>query len=123
MNKHHYLHLLELGIIICLFAYVAFLGRAEVQSSPTLSTSFEEPPSLSGELDDLQDIVNDLENLGCKIIHLTEGWIYFEVNNYTEFRRIAYNSKVVFLTYFAEIRRVDMYVIFNGITVLCRHYL
>jgi len=121
MNKHYGLHLLELGIIISLFAYVVLFGKAEVQSSMTLVTSFDEPPSLSSEPNDLQDIENDLKSLGCKIIYLTDSSVSngFIVKNYTEFRRSAYNSKIVFLRYIIGYPTdgVKLYTIFNGVII------
>jgi len=79
-----------------------FLGYVtyQPQMQKLQSNSFEEPPSLSVNINNLQNLKNDLENLDCKIFNFTRGKStitnFLHVANYTEFRRVAYNTKIVF---------------------------
>jgi hypothetical protein len=66
------------------------------------SDVFNEPPPLNIVVNSTEDKVNDLESLGCKIVYSTHWYLTFYAHvNYTEFRRMAYNSKIVlcFITY------------------------
>ena len=57
---------------------------------------FNDPPPLNRVVNSTEDKVNDLESLGCKIVYSTHWYLTFYAHvNYTEFRRMAYNSKVV----------------------------
>jgi len=99
MNKHYVLHFLELGFVLFLLSYVVV---GHIRSSEELSRSTQEPPPpFSNELDTIQDLEKDLQNLGCNVVYLKQyDWSVsnaFHVANYTEFRKVAYISKLVFL--------------------------
>lgn len=64
---------------------------------------WEEPPPLTKDIETAQDVVDDLDSLGCVLIggfpgvHLDqESDDVVEIRTYREFRRVAFNTKIVF---------------------------
>lgn len=95
--------------IICIILAVGLVGTIADYTSiisgkdNTISSqaSFKEPPTLTieintSELNNTVNLKNDLEGFGCKIINSTNWGTPNSLANYTEFRRIAYNTGVVF---------------------------
>jgi hypothetical protein len=80
--------ILSVGLVTVIMSYS--------HGSSNNSDTFKEPPPLNTVANSTEDKVNDLESLGCKIIYSTHWYLlnYAHVN-YTEFRRMAYNSKAV----------------------------
>jgi hypothetical protein len=92
--------------IICLlliagFGVVLFMNYSYTSAPSTIdksnnSLSFNEPPPLDKAVNSDEEKVKDLESLGCKIVYPTYWFITQGAHvNYTDFRRMAYNSKVV----------------------------
>lgn len=124
LNKHYFFHILELGIIVSLLCYAIFFGKTQAQS-------LEDPPSFVGETANVEDVINDLQNLGCALHNLTEASSNLHLQRYDDFRKIAYNSKIVFLNYrilfyfpmgkppVEYLEGLRLYTIYNGIIIEC----
>lgn len=51
-----------------------------------------------GNLETVEDVYDDLNQLGCEIIHVEDEYLTHRFSmNFTEFRKIAYKTKVVFV--------------------------
>jgi hypothetical protein len=76
--------------------------------------AFQEPPPLGSEPSNFQGVMTDLENLGCVIVEIYSYHTWdFYAKNYTEFRRVVYNTKVVFsINEYAQ-----LFTIFNGMVM------
>lgn len=122
----HIVAISELLIIVfLLFSFYHFYPTFSSVEEPQFS-SFEEPPALTTEINTTESIVTDLEDLGCKIIYSAAYWDgTYPVENYTDFRRVAYNSRVVFwhtswgYVYShteegGKYREISLYTIFDG---------
>jgi len=92
----------------------------------TRTFSFEEPPVLNEEMNSSESVISDLEGIGCKIIYVEDfaGKSFGAGLNYTEFRRVAYNSKVVFCHIYSipqyHEEHLELLTIFNGL--MCASY-
>jgi len=94
--------------IICIVLAVSLVGAiadyTSIIGNNTISSqsSFKEPPPLTIKLNmtiidnDTEKLRDDLESLGCKIINSTNWGTPNALSNYNDFRRIAYNTGVVF---------------------------
>lgn len=95
MNKVYALVILELLVIVSLLFYFYNFHLLASTTGET-QASFKEPPTLTTKINTTESLKNDLESLGCKIIN-SSGWgTPNSLANYTEFRRIAYNTGVIF---------------------------
>jgi hypothetical protein len=117
--------------IICILSIaglgaVLFVNYAHISAATTIdksnnSLSFNEPPPLDRVVNSDEEKVNDLESLGCKIVYPTYWFITQGAHvNYTDFRRMAYNSKVVLclITWHSGYPLPDLYVS-EGKLVFC----
>ena len=106
MKKYFVLTFLELAIIISLVSYIVVAGQQR-ENTTLNNASLKEPTPLVGELASFEELKNDLRSLGCNLFNVNEySWSHangFNVKNYTEFRRIAYNTNIVFFYYREEI--------------------
>jgi hypothetical protein len=59
---------------------------------------WKEPPALTKDVKSAEDVLNDLSGLGCVLINATDfgGPGPYALLDYREFRRVAFNTKVVF---------------------------
>lgn len=97
MNKHYIVHLVS----VCLIVSLLYIGHFSPRSEYTNNTDFLEPPGLEGDVKTVSDILQDLGGLGCILINCTEwshGGMRVKVT-YEVFRRVAYNTKIVFVEY------------------------
>jgi gas vesicle protein len=82
------------------------------------SASFATPPELQQEINNATDVINDLSSLGCKLMET--GYVssdqQVEVSYYSDFRWIAYNTKLVF--YFDYGTSISCWTIYRGFDVL-----
>ena len=106
------------GYGIC---YAIYQPQISSYQFSNVSDSFQEPPACTDEIASVEDVITDLESLGCKIIcvyeyrsHLSQ---YFDMG-YTEFRRLAFNSKIVFF-YSPSKYFVYLCSIIDGVIVSC----
>jgi len=107
MNKAYAIMVAELAIIVFLgfysFQYNSAASNSSNTSNNPQASFFKEPPSLTTEINDMASLINDLNNLDCKIFYLktSNGWEGTmqppQPINYTDFRRIAYNTGIVFI--------------------------
>ena len=91
MNKNYILHFIELGVIAVLMIVVV---------SPKLFTDETQQLSVPpvGNIETKEDVYDDLQQLGCEIIHVRDEYSTHRFSaNLTEFRKIAYKTKVVFV--------------------------
>lgn len=97
-------HLAILGCLILVIGIatgylINNLEKSNTGNAQSGTTQWKEPPALTNTLTTYSDYMNDLESLGCPLIHTTQiagaAILWLEVYNYTEFRRMAFNSKVV----------------------------
>jgi hypothetical protein len=120
--------------IICIVLAVSLVGaiadytsminsKDNIISSQTSSSlaSLKEPPALTTKINGTASLKNDLESLGCEIINSTNWSNTCGLENYADFRRIAYNTGVVFwydtgaVTYYSEVYdSVTLYTIFGS---------
>lgn len=97
------------------------LQNPDVVHSDDSASTWKEPPALTSTLNTKEDYLNDLRTLGCFLIHahLTPAYggpgtaASIIARNYTEFRRFAFNSKVVFYDSPSTIRAF-LFVPYNG---------
>jgi len=100
--------LLFVVAIICIISAVFLIAQGNLLSGISQSAHrqessnpFEEPPELEKEINSIDDILEDLTSLGCQLINASMEGTRLEsilaVNNYSEFRRIAYETKLVFI--------------------------
>lgn len=93
--------------IICIISAVFLIAQSNLLSGISQSAyrqessnPFEEPPELEKEINSIDDILEDLSSLGCRLINASMEDTKLEsiltVKDYTEFRRLAYNTKLVF---------------------------
>jgi hypothetical protein len=122
MKKAYTIAFIELvGIFLLGFCSYHFYSNALNSGSSSdnpMVSSFKEPQHLTREINDTTSLMSDLESLGCKVFYLTDynGWHgTTQPINYTDFRRIAYNTGVVFVLHFPPY--VSVYSVIDGITV------
>ena len=120
MNKSYILHFIELGVIVVLMIIVV---------SPKLFTDGTQQSSVPpvDNIETKEDIYDDLQQLGCEIIHVENEYSTHRFStNLTEFRKIAYKTKVVFVElirddgYFAGYNIEEgmaLYTVYDGVTV------
>lgn len=122
MKKYFVLSFLELVIIISLVSYIVATGQQR-ENTALKATSLKEPAPLVDEPASFEEMEGDLRNLGCNLFYLSEwGWSHansLNMKNYTEFRRLAYNTKIVFLYYGKGMPHDWSYVftIYDGVIV------
>lgn len=97
--------------LIVLFVLIFLVGgvvgyvvnQLQNPKSEVFNPDWNEPPALIKDVENVQDILDDLEFLDCVLINGvyqfgTYGNI-IRMENYVEFRRVAYNTKIVFYGY------------------------
>jgi len=90
--------------------------------SEVSNPDWKEPPPLIEDVKGIQDVLDDLESLGCVLINITQFIDYSGINicNYTEFRRVAFNTQTVFYRRSVSgSAELDCYTIFEGVAL---HY-
>jgi len=128
LNKHNIIHLLELSTILLLSSYALVVTNA-LNNNPAI---LEEPPPITGEINDIDSLLNDLQNLGCQAFNVSESraayFNGFTLKNYIDFRSFAYKSLIAFWEYTFDpvpsgqnpmdyINGAKLYTPFNGIII------
>lgn len=106
-------------------AMIGFFAALSARAAPSgniQTISFSEPPPLASQPSNFESVVHDLEGIGCKIIQTDSEYVtYNMVLNYTEFRRLAYNTGVAFAFCFGNpLRLLGLYTVYSGILFSCR---
>jgi len=113
-------------LIYVIIATTFFVGLAsgytivQLQKSIDVSEDWREPPPLTAAIETREDALAELESLGCILISdvysfgTFGNWI--SIQNYTEFRRIAFNTKIVFYQKKIEYSEY-FYTVFNGVFI------
>jgi len=128
--------------IICIIFVVGLVGAIANYTSIINGnkTSFKEPTTLTTKINTTESLKNDLESLGCKIINSANWGTPNSLANYTEFRRMAYNTEVVFwydtgiygyltapppVGQYISVDDVTLYIIFDGtiLSIFIRFYI
>jgi hypothetical protein len=106
LNKAYAITTIELVLIallgFCSYHFYSIASNSAGSNSDNpLVSSFKEPQPLTKEINDTTSLLNDLNSLGCKMFYLTSSFWFGnfvpQPINYTDFRRIAYNTGIVFL--------------------------
>lgn len=99
MKLTYLAHITELTLITVLFLYIFVLASTQSRpSSFNVSTaSFSSPPNLQKGINSTKDIDDDLTAIGCRLIIITDlvRSAVTYVGNYSDFRWMAYNTKLV----------------------------
>jgi hypothetical protein len=91
---------------LILIALIVGVIGGYVAGSMPFQNQVQTTPLPSVEIESFQDVLNDLEHLGCSIVNVTEvseGKGIGILVEYSEFREVAYNKKIVFIKYENEI--------------------
>ncbi len=119
-------------VLIAIVLVVFFLGSLagyEVRhvQEPTytnLDSSLKEPPTMVVKINSQQDIFNDLKSIDCLLVPLTYNRFADAVYilNYTDFRRVAFNTGIVFYyngtkSRTPEVSFIVLSVVFQGVTL------
>ena len=89
-------------MIILLLLYILLPTQLQSPVQEETTVTFNKPPDLKREINSTQDILDDLTSLNCLLIDVSIEDTKLEptltVNNYSDFRWIAYNTKLVYFS-------------------------
>ena len=126
LMKHAILHGVEVTTIIALLYLLVIqpINQTNEPQFPSISVSFQEPPKIAEIPINLGVLINDLRNLSCTIINATGYNTIFTTGpqvrvNYMEFRRAAYNTKIVFVGYDQKDGYTKLLTSINTIQIVC----
>lgn len=120
--------LFVLFVLILLVGITAGYALNQLHNPKSKVSNFDwkEPPALDTDVKNPQDILDDLESLGCVLIDDIHEFGHYgniiRIENYVEFRRIAYNAKIVFYAYGYELAVFCCYTILEGVFVSYSYY-
>jgi len=120
--------LFVLFVLILLVGIIAGYAVNQLQDpkSKVSNLDWKEPSALDKDVKNSQDILDDLESLGCVLIDDVHEFGHYgniiRIDNYVEFRRIAYNTKIVFYGYDYEGAVLCCYTILEGAFVSYSYY-
>lgn len=121
MKPIYLAHVVEMAVIafLCLYIFVLTPLQSPSGYSRVSSVDLVQPPDLKKEINSTDDIFADLTSLGCQLVNTTSD-TYMEsrltVSNYSDFRRIAYNTKLIF---FVQITHYGYYYGYQGSQGVC----
>jgi len=106
-------HVIEIALItfLCLYIFVLSPTWFQPNSFPTSNLNLSRQVSWESGVNSTQDVFDDLTSLGCRLVNASAEGTKLDsiitVNNYSDFRWIASNTKLVF------------YISENGQVVYC----
>jgi len=100
MKLTYVAHVVEIALIVFLCIYAFVLAPSQSQPSLVTMSDFSRLANLATSVNSTEDVINDLTSLGCRLVNVSLQWSRMElvvvVSNYSDFRWIAYSTKLVF---------------------------
>jgi hypothetical protein len=118
-------HAIEIALIafLCIYVFILQPSQPKYFHPPTTnaSESLNKPPELSATICSTQDLFDDLESLGCQLVNASAGESKVASAlglNYSDFRLIAYNTKMVFVVWQRNLP-IYILIIYHGLPITC----